>query len=136
MCGHCPLPQEECRELLEARREELDKQQAVEEAAGEEAAMDGEQASNTSSISIESVFVRMRILKKPVCSHDETHPKTLVIDGATLQYALQPSLKLLFLNVAKRCRSVICCRAAPLQKVRCLAPAGSPLSHLPLTFAL
>ena len=43
-------------------------------------------------------------------------PKALVIDGGTLQYALQPQLECLFLNVAKRCHSVICCRATPLQK--------------------
>lgn len=44
-------------------------------------------------------------------------PKALVIDGATLVFALQDSLKELFLEVTKYCKSVICCRATPLQKV-------------------
>jgi len=44
-------------------------------------------------------------------------PKALVIDGATLAFALQDSLKELFLEVSKYCKSVICCRATPLQKV-------------------
>ncbi len=105
-----PCPQEECRELLVARREELERQ--------EEVGVDGERASNRSSTSIESIFLKLRILRKPQSSFDETHAKALVIDGETLRFALQPSLRQLFLDVAKRCRSVICCRAAPLQKVR------------------
>ena len=44
-------------------------------------------------------------------------PKALVIDGATLVFALQDSLKGLLLEVTKYCKSVICCRATPLQKV-------------------
>ena len=44
-------------------------------------------------------------------------PKGLVVDGRTLSLALRPGLVSLFLNVAKRCHSVICCRATPLQKV-------------------
>ena len=41
-------------------------------------------------------------------------PKALVINGANLAF---DSAKGLFLEVAKYCNSVICCRAAPLQKV-------------------
>lgn len=44
-------------------------------------------------------------------------PKSLVVDGRTLSLALQSDLKPLFLDVAKRCSSVICCRATPHQKV-------------------
>ena len=44
--------------------------------------------------------------------------KALVIDGGTLLYVLDPSLKKLFLDVAKKCHSVICCRVSPLQKVQ------------------
>ena len=44
-------------------------------------------------------------------------PKALVIDGATLAFALRDSVKEQFLEVAKYCKSVICCRATPLQKV-------------------
>ncbi|XP_037988753.1 probable phospholipid-transporting ATPase VA [Motacilla alba alba] len=40
----------------------------------------------------------------------------LVIDGRTLAYALEPMLEDKFLALAKRCRSVLCCRSTPLQK--------------------
>uniref|UniRef100_A0A8D2P5E6 Phospholipid-transporting ATPase n=1 Tax=Zosterops lateralis melanops TaxID=1220523 RepID=A0A8D2P5E6_ZOSLA len=40
----------------------------------------------------------------------------LVIDGRTLAYALEPALEEKFLALAKRCRSVLCCRSTPLQK--------------------
>lgn len=41
----------------------------------------------------------------------------LIIDGQTLQYALEKPLDLEFLELAKRCQVVVCCRAAPVQKV-------------------
>ena len=44
-------------------------------------------------------------------------PKALVIDGGTLSFVLDPSLKSLFLEVAGKCVSVICSRATPIQKV-------------------
>ncbi|NXY84173.1 AT10A ATPase, partial [Alcedo cyanopectus] len=40
----------------------------------------------------------------------------LVIDGRTLAYALEPTLEDKFLALAKRCRSVLCCRSTPIQK--------------------
>lgn len=40
----------------------------------------------------------------------------LVINGHSLVHALNPSLELLFLEVATKCRSVVCCRVTPLQK--------------------
>lgn len=41
---------------------------------------------------------------------------SLVVDGAALKFALRPSLHHLFLEVALRCHSVICCRVSPKQK--------------------
>ncbi|XP_066534588.1 probable phospholipid-transporting ATPase VD [Hoplias malabaricus] len=41
---------------------------------------------------------------------------TLVIDGRTLDFALQDDLKKIFLDLTSSCRSVICCRSTPLQK--------------------
>ena len=41
---------------------------------------------------------------------------TLVIDGRTLDWALQEGLKRDFLELSCRCRAVICCRSTPLQK--------------------
>ncbi|KAG8439091.1 hypothetical protein GDO86_005340 [Hymenochirus boettgeri] len=40
----------------------------------------------------------------------------LVIDGRTLNVVFQGGLELKFLELAKHCRSVLCCRATPLQK--------------------
>ena len=49
---------------------------------------------------------------------DSTRPPlALIIDGITLSYALEKPLDKLFIEIARRCESVICCRAAPLQKV-------------------
>ena len=43
--------------------------------------------------------------------------KALVVDGATLVFALDPSLKKLFMEVSEKCKAVLCCRSTPLQKV-------------------
>ncbi|CAO1629582.1 unnamed protein product [Parajaminaea phylloscopi] len=40
----------------------------------------------------------------------------IVIDGDTLRYALDPSLKPLFLALTTQCETVICCRVSPAQK--------------------
>jgi len=40
----------------------------------------------------------------------------LVVNGHSLVQALTPSMELLFLDVASRCKAVICCRVTPLQK--------------------
>lgn len=40
----------------------------------------------------------------------------VVIDGDTLRFALDENLKSLFLNLATRCETVVCCRVSPAQK--------------------
>lgn len=40
----------------------------------------------------------------------------VVIDGDTLRYALDESLKELFLNLGTQCDTVVCCRVSPAQK--------------------
>ena len=40
----------------------------------------------------------------------------LIIDGKSLVYALEDNMKNLFLELAIRCASVICCRSSPKQK--------------------
>ncbi|KAL7420806.1 phospholipid transporting ATPase [Cryptotrichosporon argae] len=42
----------------------------------------------------------------------------VVIDGESLRYALQPSLKQLFLALGTQCAAVICCRVSPAQKAQ------------------
>lgn len=51
------------------------------------------------------------------CTTETSQPVGLVIDGRTLMYALEESLNQKFLDLAKRCQVVLCCRATPLQKV-------------------
>lgn len=40
----------------------------------------------------------------------------VVIDGDTLRYALDASMKELFLNLGTQCDTVVCCRVSPAQK--------------------
>ncbi|XP_070769520.1 phospholipid-transporting ATPase VB [Enoplosus armatus] len=49
---------------------------------------------------------------------DTTQDISLVIDGRTLTMALSSDLQDRFLELAKHCRSVLCCRVTPLQKSR------------------
>uniref|UniRef100_A0A3Q0RBZ5 Phospholipid-transporting ATPase n=1 Tax=Amphilophus citrinellus TaxID=61819 RepID=A0A3Q0RBZ5_AMPCI len=49
---------------------------------------------------------------------DTTLNISLVIDGRTLTMALSPDLRGDFVDLAKHCRSVLCCRVTPLQKSR------------------
>lgn len=48
-----------------------------------------------------------------------SRPKlALVIDGKCLMYALDPSLRVMLLNLSLNCSSVVCCRVSPLQKAQ------------------
>ncbi|KAK2825809.1 hypothetical protein Q5P01_020023 [Channa striata] len=49
-------------------------------------------------------------------SSDTVTSFILVIDGRTLDWALQDELKSDFLELSCRCKAVICCRSTPLQK--------------------
>ncbi|XP_042349883.1 phospholipid-transporting ATPase VB [Plectropomus leopardus] len=49
---------------------------------------------------------------------DTTPDISLVIDGRTLTMALSSDLQDRFIDLARRCRSVLCCRVTPLQKSR------------------
>ena len=51
--------------------------------------------------------------------HMVAPPKlALVIDGKCLMYALDPSLRVMLLNLSLNCCSVVCCRVSPLQKAQ------------------
>jgi phospholipid-translocating ATPase len=43
-------------------------------------------------------------------------PFALIIDGASLKFALEPPCKSLLLELGCRCKAVLCCRVSPLQK--------------------
>ncbi|KAL8532568.1 hypothetical protein ACS0TY_008962 [Phlomoides rotata] len=51
--------------------------------------------------------------------HSASRPKlSLVIDGKCLMYALDPSLRVMLLNLSMNCSAVVCCRVSPLQKAQ------------------
>ncbi|KAJ6318973.1 hypothetical protein OIU76_014341 [Salix suchowensis] len=51
--------------------------------------------------------------------HSAPGPKlTLVIDGKCLMYALDPTVRVMLLNLSLNCTSVVCCRVSPLQKAQ------------------
>lgn len=43
-------------------------------------------------------------------------PMALIIDGRALTFALEKDIEKIFLDLAKQCKAVICCRVSPLQK--------------------
>ena len=62
--------------------------------------------------------------------------KVIVINGDTLTFALQdPAIRTSFLALARTCKSVICCRATPLQKV-CVCLLVHHHVHVVLLFQL
>lgn len=46
----------------------------------------------------------------------DAEPMALVIDGRTLEFALEKDIQLLLLELATMCKAVVCCRVSPLQK--------------------
>ncbi|XP_072533873.1 phospholipid-transporting ATPase VD isoform X2 [Salminus brasiliensis] len=69
-----------------------------------------------------------------VTSEDEAAVSgfTLVIDGRTLDFALQEDLQKVFLDLTSGCRSVICCRSTPLQKSQVVRLVGDSLRVMTL----
>ncbi|KAI8894365.1 hypothetical protein BC833DRAFT_605122 [Globomyces pollinis-pini] len=43
-------------------------------------------------------------------------PIALIIDGRSLEFALEDDIKMTFLELAVMCKAVVCCRVSPLQK--------------------
>ncbi|XP_043916326.1 phospholipid-transporting ATPase VD [Protopterus annectens] len=56
----------------------------------------------------------------------------LVIDGRTLEFALDDGLQSKFLEVTRHCRSVICCRSTPLQKSKVVKAVRDKLKIMAL----
>lgn len=56
----------------------------------------------------------------------------LVIDGSTLDWALQEALKSDFLELSCKCKAVICCRSTPLQKSQVVQLIRDQLSVMTL----
>ncbi|KER32855.1 hypothetical protein T265_01144 [Opisthorchis viverrini] len=58
----------------------------------------------------------------------ETSKLALVIDGETLQFALEEDMKGSFLRLARLCTSVLCCRSTPSQKASVVSLVKKGLS--------
>ena len=48
-------------------------------------------------------------------SEEEKKRMSLIIDGASLMYALKPELRKDFIELCCTCKTVICCRVSPIQ---------------------
>ncbi|CAG8825807.1 18176_t:CDS:2, partial [Racocetra persica] len=65
------------------------------------------------------------------CNKSNKH--ALIIDGETLKYALDESIKHVLLDIGKRCNSVICCRVSPLQKAKVVSLVKEGLNVMTLS---
>ncbi|KAJ1930063.1 aminophospholipid translocase [Tieghemiomyces parasiticus] len=59
---------------------------------------------------------KLRAIKEGRGTNVDFESLALIIDGKTLEFALQPDLELVFLEIATMCKAVVCCRVSPLQK--------------------
>ena len=105
--------QEETREILECRRREFDS--ISDSSTG--SSLDSRLSTRPLAFLVKMGRGRRREGVGGERRKGDNRPKALVIDGGTLPFVLGPALKCLFLDVAKRCTSVICSRATPIQKV-------------------
>ncbi|XP_051929172.1 phospholipid-transporting ATPase VB isoform X2 [Hippocampus zosterae] len=65
---------------------------------------------------LDSTLEEVRRYENDPRNVDTTPDISLVIDGRTLAMLLSKNLQGRFVELAKRCRSVLCCRVTPLQK--------------------
>ena len=63
---------------------------------------------------------------------EESDTLALIIDGGTLHYALEDDLKIELLQLATKCKAVICCRVSPLQKALVVRLVRSNLNAITL----
>ncbi|CAJ0646531.1 15830_t:CDS:2 [Entrophospora sp. SA101] len=61
-------------------------------------------------------FLEKKILVMKGRVNPESEPLALIIDGRTLEFALEKDLEKIFLELATMCKAVVCCRVSPLQK--------------------
>ena len=71
---------------------------------------------NTESLEETKNEVRTQLKRLKGASEVEVSNASLVVDGPSLTFALDEELKPDFIDLLKRCRSVICCRVSPIQK--------------------
>lgn len=67
-------------------------------------------------ISMESIHPEHNDTEEEIVDSSQLDALALVVDGKTLSFALEPAMELQFLELATRCKAVVCCRVSPLQK--------------------
>lgn len=63
-----------------------------------------------------SVLQQINEGKSLITSSSDSDAFALIIDGRSLAFALEDDVKSMFLELAIKCASVICCRSSPKQK--------------------
>ena len=111
----CVPSQEECREMLNAHKEEIYRHM--------EGSHVGSHNGSITSSSPQMSSISLRPLHGGSFSAPpSSRNRALVLDGQTMGYILTDSrMRGSLLEVVKCCKSVLCCRATPLQKVRACA---------------
>ncbi|CAH1759985.1 12143_t:CDS:2 [Entrophospora sp. SA101] len=65
--------------------------------------------------------------------NEKKNKHALIIDGETLKYGLDDSVKPYLLDLGKRCESVLCCRVSPLQKAQVVSMVKEGLNVMTLS---
>lgn len=63
-------------------------------------------------------ILQIKSVKESSTNEKESSSFALIIDGKSLDYALNKILEKSFFELAINCASVICCRSSPKQKAR------------------
>lgn len=64
----------------------------------------------------ENLTKKLNAVLSQAAGGGDSDPLALIIDGKSLTFALEKDMEKLFLDLAVRCKAVICCRVSPLQK--------------------
>ncbi|KAF9108735.1 hypothetical protein BGX27_008254 [Mortierella sp. AM989] len=59
---------------------------------------------------------KVKAIKSTYQRGDDIEPLALIIDGKSLEFALEKDVEKVFLELAVLCKAVVCCRVSPLQK--------------------
>ncbi|KAF8977701.1 hypothetical protein BGZ46_007178 [Entomortierella lignicola] len=59
---------------------------------------------------------KVKAIKSTYQRGEDIEPLALIIDGKSLEYALEKDVEKIFLELAVLCKAVVCCRVSPLQK--------------------
>ena len=85
---------------------------------------------NTESLEETKLEVTAQLSRMKAESHLEENNASVVVDGASLAYAIDDTLRKDFIDLLKRCRSVICCRVSPMQKAEVVGLVKESTAHI------